>query len=79
MHNEATSLPDLRPDLRPDVLVANAGTVFTICPLTARAKAWIDDNVASESYQWLGGTLGVEHRYASALTEGMLSNGLVLR
>jgi hypothetical protein len=29
----------------PDVLVANAGTVFTFCPLTARAKLWIEENV----------------------------------
>lgn len=63
----------------PDVLVGKAGTVFTFCPLTARAKTFIEDNVASESYQWLGGTLVVEHRYAWGLAEGMLSDGLVLR
>ena len=26
----------------PDVLVENAGTVFTFCPLTNRAKEWFD-------------------------------------
>ena len=29
----------------PDVLVANVGTLFTFCPLTARAKEWIEENV----------------------------------
>jgi hypothetical protein len=77
MHNESTSQPDPQPG--PDVLVANAGTVFTFCPLNAKAKSWIDDNVASESYQWLGRTLVVEHRYAWGLAEGMIDAGLVLQ
>jgi hypothetical protein len=75
MHNEPTS----QPDLQPDVLVANAGTVFTFCPLTARAKTWIDDNVQTESYQWLGNVLIVEHRYAWGLAQGMIDEGLVLQ
>lgn len=63
----------------PDVLVANAGTVFTFCPLTERAKEWIDDNVSSESWQWLGHVLVVEHRFALGLAAGMQDAGLVLR
>lgn len=63
----------------PDVLVNNAGTLFTFCPLTARAKEWISENVQSESYQWLGATLCVEHRYAWGLAEGMKDAGLVLQ
>jgi len=45
----------------PDVLVANAGTVFTFCALTARAKEWIDENVQDDA-QWFGSSLVVEHR-----------------
>ena len=63
----------------PDVLVANEGTVFLFNPLTERAKDWIDDNVSSESWQWLGTTLVVDHRYAWGLAEGMNDAGLVLR
>ena len=63
----------------PDVLVANAGTVFTFCLLTARAKTWIDDNVQTESNQWLGSVLVVEHRYAWGLAVGMQQDGLILR
>jgi hypothetical protein len=62
----------------PDILVANAGSVFTFCPLTTRAKEWISENVQTESWQWLGATLVVEHRYAWGLAEGMLDEGLVL-
>ena len=62
----------------PDVLVENVGTVFTFCPLTMKAKTWIDDNVQTESYQSLGNVLVVEHRYAWGLALGMQQDGLVL-
>ena len=62
----------------PDVLVANAGTVFTFCPLTARAKTWVDENVQAESYRWFGDALVIEHRYAWGLAEGMADAGLIL-
>ena len=61
----------------PDVLVRNEGTVFVFCPLTSRAKEWIDQNVQSDA-QWFGNALVVEHRYAWGLAEGMKDEGLVL-
>lgn len=80
MHNKTHEVKlTSEQDLQPDVLVANAGTVFTFCPLTARTKTWIDNNVAAESYQWLGNVLVVEHRYAWGLPEGMIDSGLVLQ
>jgi hypothetical protein len=63
----------------PDVLVENAGSVFTFCPQTAQAKSWIDENVATEPWQWFGHVLCVEHRYAAGLASGMRDAGLVLR
>ena len=38
MHDES-SAP------QPDVLVNNVGTLYTFCPLTLRAKEWIDEHV----------------------------------
>jgi hypothetical protein len=32
----------------PDVLVVNLGTLFAFCPLTTRAKEWIDENVQDD-------------------------------
>jgi hypothetical protein len=61
----------------PDLLVRNEGTVFLFCPLTSRAKEWIDEHVQSDA-QWFGNTLVVEHRYAWGLAEGMNDEGLVL-
>jgi len=62
----------------PDVLVNNVGTFYTFCPLTLRAKEWIDENVQTESWQWFGHALVVEHRYAWGLAQGMKDAGLVL-
>ena len=63
----------------PDCLIENAGTVFTFCPLTDRAKSWIDENVETEAWQWFGHVLVVEHRYAFGLASGMQQDGLILR
>lgn len=37
----------------PDVLVRNEGTVFLFCPLSVKAKAWIEEHVQSDA-QWFG-------------------------
>ena len=63
----------------PDVLVSNAGTVFVFCPLTCAAKQWVDENVQSEPWQWLGASLVVETRFAWGLAIGMKDAGLVLQ
>ena len=65
-------------ELASDVLAANQGTVFLFNSLTARAQEWVDDNVVSEPWQWLGRTLVVEARYASGLAQAMQDAGLVL-
>jgi len=61
----------------PDVLVNNVGTLYTFCPLTLRAKEWIDEHVQDDA-QWFGHALIVEHRYAWGLAQGMKDEGLVL-
>lgn len=63
--------------LAPDVLVANAGTVFVFCPLTSRAKNWIDEHVQMDA-TWFGNALAVEHRFSWGLAQGMLDAGLRL-
>lgn len=59
----------------PDVLVANCGTMWTFCPMTQSAKDWFNDNVSSESYQWLGKVLCVESRFAMSLLGGIMDAG----
>jgi hypothetical protein len=62
----------------PDVLVANAFTTFVFTPLTARAKQWVEANVQSEPWQWLGASRVVETRFAWGIAQGMKDAGLVL-
>jgi hypothetical protein len=64
--------------IAPDVLVCHEGTVFVFCPLTPRAKQWIQENVSSEGWQWFGDALVIEHRYAWGLGQGMKDAGLRL-
>ena len=63
----------------PDVLVSNVGSLYTFCPLTDRAKEWIDEYVQTESWQWFGHVLCVEHRFAWGLAQGMKDAGLRLQ
>jgi hypothetical protein len=65
------------PTSGPDVLVNNVGTLYTFCPLTVRAKEWIDEH-GQDDAQWFGHALIVEHRYAWGLAQGMKDAGLVL-
>ena len=72
-----SSLQSPQQSVTPDVLVNNVGTLYTFCPLTLRAKEWIDEHVQDDA-QWFGHALIVEHRYAWGLAQGMKDDGLVL-
>ena len=71
------SLQSPQQSVTPDVLVKNVGTLYTFCPLTLRAKEWIDEHVQDDA-QWFRYALIVEHRYAWGLAQGMKDDGLVL-
>jgi hypothetical protein len=60
--------------ITPDVLVHNEGTLFLFCPLTPRAKEWIDQHVQPDAL-WFGSALVVEHRFAWGLAQGMKDAG----
>jgi hypothetical protein len=61
----------------PDLIVRDEGTLFLFCPLTPRAKAWIDEHVQADA-TWYGNALVVEHRYAFALAIGINDAGLTI-
>ena len=62
----------------PDVLIRNEGTVWVFNPLTPAAKEWFDENVESESWQWLGTSLVVDHGFAMGLIQGIEDAGLAI-
>ena len=78
--NNAEKKPQgkVRQAAAPDVLVAVEGTVFVFCPLTSRAKEWVDEHVQPDA-TWFGNALIVEHRFAWGLAQGMKDAGLVLK
>ena len=60
----------------PDFLVGDHGSIITITPVSEEGKAWIDENVESESWQWLGSSLCVDHGLAGPLLAGISEAGL---
>lgn len=62
-----------------DVTVDNQGTIVALTLNTDAALAWVEENVGSESWQWLGErTLCVEPRYAHDLVDGLLAADLTV-
>jgi hypothetical protein len=47
----------------------------TIAPVSEAARDWIDENVISKSWQWLGGALCVDHRCAGDLIDQIAKDG----
>lgn len=62
-----------------DIIVHFQGSVVGFTPRTAEGRDWIDENVQSEDWQWMGRTLWIDHRFAEDLTDGMADAGLELR
>jgi hypothetical protein len=58
-----------------DVRVDNLGTMFAFVPQSRTARTWFARNVHSDPWQWMGGTLMVEHRYAVDICDALLSEG----
>jgi len=62
-----------------DIEVINCGTIFQFVPLTPAGDAFLHNEVSSEPWQWLGGSLNVDHRYAEGLANAAVHEGLELR
>jgi hypothetical protein len=57
--------------------VTDSGSIIMIRPISDAARDWIDENVYSEPWQWMGDSLCIDTRYAGALLYGMQEDGLV--
>ena len=55
----------------PDFLIADHGSIVWIVPVSEAAHQWLDENAASEPWQWQGGALSVEHRCAGDLIDAI--------
>lgn len=59
-----------------DISIEHHGSLYAFRPLTEKGRQWLSEDVQSESYQWLGEALVVEHRFAGALAQAALDDGL---
>jgi len=64
-----------------DVRVESGGrlaSMVLITPVSYVGRQWIDENLQVEGWQWLGGSLAVDKRYAAPIVDGMIGDGLDL-
>lgn len=59
--------------------VRNEGSIFLVEPLDHHAKLWLEENVDTESAQFFGSALAVEHRYVHDLVDGIFDAGFLVR
>jgi hypothetical protein len=58
-----------------DIRILDEGTLVGFKAISDEASDWIHENVHSEPWQWLGGTLWVDHRFAPMLLDGIAEAG----
>lgn len=61
-----------------DVLCQHSGSLVIFEPQNEEARAWIDENVETEPWQWMGLCLVVDWLYAGDLYEGLWDAGFVV-
>jgi hypothetical protein len=59
----------------PDFLITDHGSIIMIAPVSDGALVWLDENVASEPWQWLGSALCVDHHCAGDLIDAIATAG----
>lgn len=59
-----------------DLRVANRGSVTTLVAMTKAGSEWMDENLKPEPWQWLGGALVIDSRFAEGIIEGAIEDGL---
>lgn len=59
----------------PDVTAHNEGSVVLLELHSDKVREWFEFNVATESWQWMGGNVAVDHRFALDLLDGLTEEG----
>jgi len=64
------------PAAKPDVTVTADGSVYHFALHNDRAVAFVKENFATESWQWLGAAaLGIDHRFAPQVVAQLREDG----
>ena len=60
-----------------DIIIKREGySMVLLSPQSDAAREWIDENLQTEGWQWLGGSLALDGRCAPPIVDGMLAAGL---
>ena len=59
-----------------DLVFRNCGTVWQFIPLSQKASEWIQENVHTDDWQWIGPGFAVDWRFAGPLIQGARAAGL---
>lgn len=60
-----------------DVEVTDQGTIVVFTLLSKRARKWVQENVETEPWQWLGDiSFSVDHRMSMSLVAGFVAEGM---
>ena len=59
-----------------DIVVENHGSVVMLRAMTRTAALWLQDNVVSEPWQWMGNAVAAEPRMVQAVIDGAEAEGL---
>jgi hypothetical protein len=62
-----------------DIIVENHGSIVLLRPVSPGAVAWLEENVASEPWQWTGGALACEPRTVGPVVRGLLEDGFTVQ
>jgi hypothetical protein len=52
------------------------GSIVLLTPIREAAADWLDENVATEPWQWIGPALSIERRYVGTIAEAMIADVL---
>lgn len=63
----------------PDIQMTSLGSVMLLTPMTPAATFWMDENLQTDQWQWVSGSLAVDHRYADGIIERMKNDGLEIK
>jgi hypothetical protein len=61
-----------------DVQTDRFGSCVGLIPMTPAGRDWIEANCFAEPWQWLGGALNIDGRYATDIIDGMMADGLAV-
>lgn len=62
-----------------DIELINQGSMIGFRPITDKGKAFIDNNLETEAWQWLGPVLYIDQRMAPKIISAAEDEGLTIK